>query len=231
VLSNDAIKKTGIQLAMLVDEKIKRLSGLKIGITSPGSSTDVSIRTMLMARDMVPDQVVKLQPLGDGTAILAAFDKKLVDGFVFASPVPEIVEARGLGKIVINPLAREVPEQVGVPYSVMATSRATFEKKPEVIRASARAMTKALIFAHDKPAETLKIMQHYFPDVEPAILARIVTTYRAALPSSPVITREDVAKTVKFMNIGAAKPIDVKYDAVVLTGPAEAAAAALLKKK
>lgn len=231
VLSNDAIKKTGIQLAMPVDEKIKRLNGLTIGITSPGSSTDVSIRTMLMARDMVPDQVVKLQPLGDGTAILAAFDKKLVDGFVFASPVPEIVEARGLGKIVINPLAREVPEQVGVPYSVMATSRATFEKKPEVIRASARAMTKALIFAHDKPAETLKIMQHYFPDVEPAILARIVTTYRAALPSSPVITREDVAKTVKFMNIGAAKPIDVKYDAVVLTGPAEAAAAALLKKK
>ena len=231
VLSNDAIKKTGIQLAMPVDEKIKRLNGLTIGITSPGSSTDVSIRTMLMARDMVPDQVVKLQPLGDGTAILAAFDKKLVDGFVFASPVPEIVEARGLGKIVINPLAREVPEQVGVPYSVMATSRATFEKKPEVIRASARAMTKALIFAHDKPAETLKIMQHYFPDVEPSILARIVTTYRAALPSSPVITREDVAKTVKFMNIGAAKPIDVKYDAVVLTGPAEAAAAALLKKK
>jgi NitT/TauT family transport system substrate-binding protein len=231
VLSNDAIKKTGIQLAMPVDEKIKRLNGLKIGITSPGSSTDVSIRTMLMARDMVPDQVVKLQPLGDGTAILAAFDKKLVDGFVFASPVPEIVEARGLGKIVINPLAREVPEQVGVPYSVMATSRATFEKKPEVIRASARAMTKALIFAHDKPAETLKIMQHYFPDVEPAILARIVTTYRAALPSSPVITREDVAKTVKFMNIGAAKPIDVKYDAVVLSGPAEAAAAALLKKE
>lgn len=231
VLSNDAIKKSGIQLAMPVDEKIKRLQGLTIGITSPGSSTDVSIRTMLMARDMVPDQAVKLQPLGDGTAILAAFDKKLVDGFVFASPVPEIVEARGLGKIVINPLAREVPEQVGVPYSVMATSRATFEKKPEVIRASARAMTKALIFAHDKPAETLKIMQHYFPDVEPAILARIVTTYRAALPSSPVITREDVAKTVKFMNIGAAKPIDVKYDAVVLTGPAEAAAAALLKKK
>jgi NitT/TauT family transport system substrate-binding protein len=231
VLSNDAIKSAGIELAMPVDEKIKRLSGLKLGITSPGSSTDVSIRTMLMARDMVPDQVVKLQPLGDGTAILAAFDKKLVDGFVFASPVPEIVEARGLGKIVINPLAREVPEQVGVPYSVMATSRATFEKKPEVIRASARAMTKALIFAHDKPAETLKIMQHYFPDVEPAILARIVTTYRAALPSSPVITREDVAKTVKFMNIGAAKPIDVKYDAVVLTGPAEAAAAALLKKK
>lgn len=230
VLSNDAIKNAGIELAMPVDEKIKRLTGLKLGITSPGSSTDVSIRKMLLARNMVPDQVVKLQPLGDGTAILAAFDKKLVDGFVFAAPVPEIVEARGLGKIVVNPMAREVPEQVGVPYAVMATSRATFAKKSEVIRASARAMTKALIFARDKPEETLKIMQHYFPDVEPAILARIVTTYRAALPSSPVITRDEVAKTVKFMNIGAAKPIDVTYESAVLAEPAETAAASLMKK-
>jgi len=227
VLSNDAIKRAGIDLAMPVDEKIKRLSGLKLGITSPGSSTDVSIRKMLLARGMVPDQAVKLQPLGDGAAILAAFDKKLVDGFVFASPVPEIVEARGLGKIVVNPMAREVPEQVGVPYAVMATSRATFAKKPEVIRASARAMTKALIFARDKPEETLKIMQHYFPDVEASILVRIVTTYRAALPSTPVISREEVARTVAFMNIGAAKPIDVTYESVVLPEPAEAAAAAL----
>ncbi len=216
VLSNDAIKSAGLELTMSVDEKIKRLSGLKLGITSPGSSTDVSIRKMFLARGMVPDQVVKLQPLGDGTAILAAFDKKLVDGF-----------ARGIGKIVVNPMAREVPEQVGVPYAVMATSRATFAKKPEVIRASARAMTKALTFAHDKPEETLKIMQHYFPDVEASILARIVTTYRAALPSTPVISREEVAKTVAFMNIGAAKPIDVTYESVVLPEPAEAAAAAL----
>jgi NitT/TauT family transport system substrate-binding protein len=229
VLSNDAIKKTGIELAMPVDEKIKRLSGLKLGITSPGSSTDVSIRKMLLARSMVPDQVLKLQPLGDGTTILAAFDKKLVDGFVFASPVPEIVEARGIGKIVVNPMAREVPEQVGVPYAVMATSRATFAKKPEVIRATARAMTKALIFAHDKPEETLKIMQHYFPDVEAPIIARIVTTYRGALPSTPVISREALAKTVAFMNIGASEPIKAVYDSVVLAEPAEAAAAELLK--
>jgi NitT/TauT family transport system substrate-binding protein len=226
VLSNDAIKSAGIELAMPVDEKIKRLSGLKLGITSPGSSTDVSIRKMFLARGMVPDHVVKLQPLGDGTAILAAFDKKLVDGFIFAAPVPEIVEARGLGKIVVNPMAREVPEQVGVPYAVMATSRATFAKKPELIRASARAMTKALIFARDRPEETLKVMQHYFPDVEASILVRIVTTYRAALPSTPVISRDEVASTVAFMNIGAARPIDVKYESVVLAEPAEAAAAA-----
>jgi ABC-type nitrate/sulfonate/bicarbonate transport system substrate-binding protein len=40
VLTNDAIKRMGITQAMSLDEKIKRLHGLRIGITSPGSSTD-----------------------------------------------------------------------------------------------------------------------------------------------------------------------------------------------
>jgi hypothetical protein len=69
-------------------------------------------------------------------------------------------------------------------------------------------------------------MQHYFPNVEAPIIARIVTTYRGALPMTPVISRDEVAKTVAFMNIGAAKPIDVTYESVVLAEPAEAAAAA-----
>jgi hypothetical protein len=73
-------------------------------------------------------------------------------------------------------------------------------------------------------------MEHYFPDVEAPILARIVTTYRSALPSTPVISREEVVKTVAFMNIGANEPIKASYESVVLTEPAEAAAAALLKK-
>src|SRR5258708_18083157 len=77
VLSNEAIAKAGIAPGMAVDDKIKRLAGLKLGITSPGSSTDVSIRKMLLARGMVPDPALKLQPLGDGAPILAAFEKKL----------------------------------------------------------------------------------------------------------------------------------------------------------
>jgi len=228
VLSNDAIKKTGIDLAMPIDEKVKRLAGLQLGITSPGSSTDVAIRTMLLARGMDPDKSLKLQPLGQGASILAAFEKKLTDGFVFAAPAPEMAEAKGLGRIVINPLAGEVPEQVDVPYAIMATSRDTWAKKPEVIRGAARALAKSFKFTHEKPAETRAVMRKYFPDIDEPIFDRIVATYAEAVPKTPVITAEQVAKTAKFMSIGAGHEVRAKYDSVVLSGPAEAAAKEIL---
>jgi NitT/TauT family transport system substrate-binding protein len=229
VLSNEALKKTGIDPAMPLDEKVKRLAGLQLGITSPGSSTDVSIRSILLARGMDPDKTVKLQPIGQGASILAAIEKKLIDGFVFAAPIPEIVEARGLGKIVINPLEGEVPEQRDVPYAIMATSRDTWAKKPDVIRGSARALTKAFKFTHEKPAETRNVMRKYFPEIEEPVFDRIVATYSKAVPKTPVITEEQVARTAAFMSIGAPQKVTAKYDAVVLAEPALAAAKDLLK--
>ena len=50
-------------------------------------------------------------------ALLAAFEKKLIDGLVWPSPIPEIVEFRGLGKTVVDPFSGEVPELNGVPIS------------------------------------------------------------------------------------------------------------------
>jgi NitT/TauT family transport system substrate-binding protein len=79
-LSNEAIEKVGITPDMKIDEKIKRMQGLKIGMSSSGSSTDTLIRALFLARGYDPDKVVNLQPLGNGAALLDAFEKKLIDG-------------------------------------------------------------------------------------------------------------------------------------------------------
>jgi ABC-type nitrate/sulfonate/bicarbonate transport system substrate-binding protein len=72
VLSNDALKKTGITPAMPLDERVKRLQGLRIATTGPGSGTDQFIRTLFVARGMNPDKEVTLQTLGDGGTMLAS---------------------------------------------------------------------------------------------------------------------------------------------------------------
>ena len=54
VLSNDAIKRLGITDTMSLDEKIKHVKGVRIGITSPGSSTDEFMRTIMLVRGMDP---------------------------------------------------------------------------------------------------------------------------------------------------------------------------------
>jgi len=214
-LSNEAIAKQGITLDMPIEEKVKRLAGLKIGISSPGSSTDALIRSVLVARGHDPDKLVSLVPFGAGSSILAAFEKKLTDGVVYVAPVPEMIEQKGLGKTIINPFKNEVPELVGVPYVVTVTSRDTMRKKPELMRRAMKALAEAMEFAHKNPAETAKIMQKYFPDLDAAVFPQIAETYRKATPRSPVLTKEQLDKTVAWMNIGAKSPITAKWSAPI----------------
>ncbi len=215
VLSNEAIARKGIKSDMSIDEKVKRLEGLKIGISSPGSSTDALIRSVLVARGYDPDKTVSLLPFGAGTSILAAFEKKLTDGVVYVAPIPEIIEQKGLGKTIINPFKNEVPELINVPYVVIATSRATLEKKPDLMRRAMRALAKAMDFAQTHPAETAKIMRQYFPDLDDTLFQTVVETYRKATPRSPVLTREQVDRTVAWMNIGAKTKVSAKFEDVV----------------
>jgi hypothetical protein len=72
-------------------------------------------------------------------------------------------------------------------------------------------------------------MRKYFTEIEEPIFDRIVATYSKAVPTTPVITEAQVAKTAEFMSIGAAQKVTAKYDAVVLAEPALAAAKDLLK--
>jgi NitT/TauT family transport system substrate-binding protein len=229
VLSNDAIARTGITGGMAIDDKVKRLKGTTLAISSPGSSTDALIRSLFLARHMDPDSMVKLQPFGTGTSILAAFEKNVTDGFVYVAPVPEIAEIKGLGRAVINPFSGEVPELNGVPYVVLATSRDILAAKPELVAAAVRAVTKAMRFVQEKPEETKKIMRQYFADIDPKAFELAEATYRKGSPTTPVITREQIDKATAWMNLGVAKPISARYEDIVAPAAAQAALASLPK--
>ncbi len=195
-LSNAAIEKVGITPGMGIDEKVKRLQGLRIGISSPGSSTDALIRSVLLARGYDPDKTVNLQPFGAGTSILAALEKKLTDGLVHVAPFPETVVQRGLGKVVIDPFSGEVPELNGVPFVVTVTSRETLQKKRPLLDRAMRALTAAMEFSQSHPEETCKIVRPYFSDLGEDIFKTVCETYRKASAPTPLLTRENVIKTV-----------------------------------
>ena len=211
-LTNEAIAKVGITPGMPIDEKIKRMQGLKIGMSSSGSSTDALIRSLFLARGYDPDKVVNLVPLGNGAALLAAFEKKLIDGLVWPSPIPEIVEYRGLGKTVVDPFSGEVPELNGVPYLVLATSRAELEKKPELIKHAMQAIVRGMEFAAAEPMESCKMVRQSFPDVEETVFKAACETYRKGTPRTLQFTREQLNKTLTWMNLGAKNPVTAKFE-------------------
>jgi NitT/TauT family transport system substrate-binding protein len=229
VLSNAAINRLGITDAMSIDEKIKRVKGVRIGITSPGSSTDEFMRTILLSRGMEPADV-KLQPIGIGGPMVAAMQAGSTDGFAFMSPFTDIAVSRGIGQIIADPMTGKLPEYRDVPYQVITTSRDTLKSKRPLLLHVVRAMTRAMIFAHEKPEETRRVVRRFFEDTPEAEFNTAFDTYIKAVPTTPVISQAQVDNTVRMVNVIEKTPISATYDQVVYADLSREAAKDLLGK-
>jgi NitT/TauT family transport system substrate-binding protein len=228
VLSNAAINRLGITDAMSIDEKIKRVKGVRIGITSPGSSTDEFMRTIMLSRGMDPATDVKLQPGGIGAPMVAAMQQGSTDGFAFMSPFTDIAVSRGLGQIIADPMTGKLPEYRDVPYQVITTSRDTLQNKRPLLLHVVRAMTRAMKFAHDKPEETRRVVRQFFEDTPEAEFNTAFDTYVKAVPTTPVISQAQVDNTVRMVNVIEKTPISATYDQLVYADLAREAAKDLL---
>jgi NitT/TauT family transport system substrate-binding protein len=228
VISKTAAQKLGITDAMPPGEKIKRLHGLTIGITSPGSSTDEFMRTIMMVRGMDPDKDIKLQPIGIGAPMVAAMQQGSTDGFAFMSPFTDLAVSRGIGTVIADPMQDNLPEYQDVPYQVITTSRKTVETRRPILLASLRAMTRAMLLCHQHPDQAKRIVRDYFKEVDEVDFNVAFDTYVKAVPATPVVSQAQVANTLKMLNLSEKTPLGPTYNQVTDMTMAREAAKALL---
>lgn len=225
-LTNEAAAKTGITPGMPVLEKLQRLKGLTIGTSAPGSGTETTFRKMFKARGIDVDRWVTLKPVGGAAPTLAAFENKLVDGVVYPAPVPEIIASKGLGKTVIDSFSEDIAELKDTPFLVLATSREVMTKKPELMAGTTRAIARAMQFAQANPQKLPAMLRPYFKETDEAVFGAMVASYSKAAARTPLITPKQVENVAKWMSIGEAAPIQVKYEDIVSPEPAAASARA-----
>jgi NitT/TauT family transport system substrate-binding protein len=221
LLSNDAIAKNGIKDGMSTDEKVQRMKGLRIGITTPGSGTDDMVRAVLRARGMNPDRDITIQPLVTAETMLASLERGSSDGFCFTSPIPEYAISKGWGKIILEPLNGDVPEAANVPYIIMATSPEVIAKKRPMLIAMVRCWTKAMDIVRDNPREASALVRRYFPDMDDAVYNAAFDKYRKGVPTSPMVVPDQLEKLLKFMQISKGTPVSATLADVFHPGIAE----------
>jgi NitT/TauT family transport system substrate-binding protein len=224
VLSNKAIAKAGITDGMSIDDKVKRLHGMKIGVTTAGSGTDSFLRSLLLARGGVPDKELAIEPMGNPDGMLTALEHDIIDGFVFLAPDSEIPAQKGYGKVVIDPITGDVPELRNVPYMVVTTSRDTLAKDGPQIASIVRAYARAMKLVKDDPKAARGYVRRYLKEADENVFNAAFDKYIAALPSDPIITPDQVSNMVRWMNISAPAPIAVTYDDIVSSDMAKAVA-------
>jgi NitT/TauT family transport system substrate-binding protein len=217
VISKAAAEKQGITAALPVDERIKKIKGLKIAISSPGASTDLFMRTIMIVRGMNPDKDVALQPVGAGAPQYSAFEVGAVDGFAFGSPFTDTAIKKHGALMVADPMIGELAEFRESPYQIIATSRQTLADKRDVLEKALRALAKAQKMLRENPGEAKKLARPYFKNLSDEDYSALFDANVGGVPTQTEITEKAFKATVDLMNLTETNnKFTLKYsDAVV----------------
>lgn len=137
--------------------KPETIKGAKIGITAPGSSSDFFVRYYLQRNNLSADDI-SLIGVGSGSAAVAALEQGKVDLLVNYDPAATFIEAKDVGKILIDARSDEGAKEIygGIyPTSVLYATQAYIDENPETIQKVTNATVKALAWMNTHSAEEI----------------------------------------------------------------------------
>ncbi|MFH1930752.1 MAG: ABC transporter substrate-binding protein [Pseudomonadota bacterium] len=189
LMKPEMMKKKGITVNSSIDDKIKAMKGLSIGCTSPGSGTDLIPRAFLENRGINPATEVKIVPFGQWKAGVAAFEQGKINVFQWVSPIPELLEQKGTGKIIFSMASGDVPEFDGYMWDSYFTTRKFMEAHPDTIVAFMKAIIRAIDYIHNDKEGTIKIIAKTWKEATPELREASYENIRSAVPKVPRLTK------------------------------------------
>ncbi|HEY7318589.1 MAG TPA: ABC transporter substrate-binding protein [Candidatus Binatia bacterium] len=180
-IHKEAAKAKGITETSPLQQKLKALKGLTIGVTNPAALTAHLAHFVIRKAGYSPQQDVQVIPVGAGPTWLAALENRKVDVALTAPPVPETAISRGFALMFINNTKGEDPSISEFLMENLITRPETLKKDPDLVRRMARALIKANKWAASStPEQVADALRPTFAKTDPAIhLAGV----RAVLPT------------------------------------------------
>ncbi len=196
----------------------KDLKGLKIGVTSPGSSTHFMAAYMLVRNGLKADDASFVATGVTSTAVAAA-RRAEIDAIVSSDPMMTLMETDNLVKVVADTRTAEGAQAVyGGPYpgGVIYAAPATIEKNPQAVQAVVNAFVRGLRWIASHSAEDIA-------NLMPA---------EYALGNPPIYIRALTASKPMYSPDGLFVPsaVDTAYAVLKVFDPAVAAATIDLPK-
>jgi NitT/TauT family transport system substrate-binding protein len=142
-MHRDVARERGITEATPLADKLKALKGLTVGVTTPGALTAHLAAFVIRKAGYVPQQDVKILPVGSGPTWLAALENRKVDVALTATPTPETAIQRGFAIMFIDNAKGEDPSFTEFLMANLITRPEVLEKSPDLVRRMARALVRA----------------------------------------------------------------------------------------
>ncbi|MEP9365831.1 ABC transporter substrate-binding protein [Xanthobacter sp. VNH20] len=211
VVSGKWAKEHGISANSSVEEKAKALKGATLGITAPGSGSDLIMRFLAKKGELSPDRDMTLSNLGSSDTIAAAFAQGRIDGFALSAPVAENAVKREGAVMIFNLAAGEVKDLDGFLYTAITFRQEMLDRNPQLAVRFLRTQQKALDAIRDD-ATTEKardaVWNMYWPKVDKALFDEIWAGWKYAWPKTVEIPQSSLKQVTDFTNLLEAKKVD-----------------------
>lgn len=192
------LKYNAIVLLMPRDKAAKYrngrdLKGLKIGVTAPGSSTNMFVDLLLVKAGLKPSDV-SIVGVGAGAGAVAAMEKGEIDALVNLDPVITQLEATGKFAAAVDTRTENGMKEVYGPDYMAAViyTNADFVKKyPNTVQAVVNAMVRAdKWIAKATPQEIVDLMPDSYKAGNPSL-------YKQGLEKNMIGYSEDGMMSLK----------------------------------
>jgi len=159
-------------------DSIASLKGTAIGISSPGSSTDLIVRHILLQNGIRPEDV-SLIGIGSGARAVAAMERGMVDAAMMGEPSISILEKRAgpLHILADTRTSDGLMQTLGVdhyPTAVLFSTEDWIANHTESAAFLAHALEKALHYLQSSPREAASRMPGEFQGDDPALYSAVV---------------------------------------------------------
>jgi NitT/TauT family transport system substrate-binding protein len=181
-MHKDVAKAKGVTTSMPLNEKIKALKGLTVGVTNPGALTAHLAAFVVRKAGYNPQQDVHIIPVGSGPTWLAALENRKVDVALTAPPVPDTAISRGFAILLIDNARGEDPSIPEFLMENLIVRPETIVKDGDTIRRMVRALTKANQWAlQSTPEQVADALKPSMTTIKPDLLLAGVHAVRPAL--------------------------------------------------
>jgi NitT/TauT family transport system substrate-binding protein len=219
-LSNKVMQERGVTPQSPMDKRVQALKGTKVGIYTPGDSTDQLLRVLFRTYEVNADSEVELISTQNAANMLAAFQRGAIDGMAVSPPTGQQAESQGIGKVYIKP--SEVDEIKGYPYLVGSANVKDIQERPQLIKGTAKAVARAERMLRTDPAGAKPSIRKFFEGFDPTVFDLAYEAMLAAVPENPIPTRQGFEALEKFVKLQG-KSLGVTFEQAMEPRPAEEA--------
>ena len=185
----------------------KQLSDLKgkiLGVTLPGSTTDLAARMLLQQAGMVAGKDVQITHLQGMPDVITALSQGRIDAGIISAPTTLKARQAGL-KELVDITARNVP----MIHAGLATTRDFIKNSPDKVRRYVQAYIEANKIARTDPDTTKQIIGKYTKTENKEDLDETYNTYVKAWEQVPYVSAPAMQAVLNFAinpNAKTAKP-------------------------